>query len=592
MTIQFKLGKFSPGSPARTTSSLPNITPKMANSVSQYRKDLLEAEYRSGLYRQGSEVYQPNAEKTYLSTVTRGISKTASFTDGNTSGSWGGAGGSVRQMGEVYSPLWLYSHLNLPRDRATINAWSRAYFALNPMVHNAISLHSTYPIAKLSIKCKNKKVENFFATLIDELDLMNIIAQISQEYWLTGEAIPYAELNQSTGKWRRIIIQNPDYVVIQHNVMGGEPLISLRPDESLKRMVKSNKPSDVLQRQKLDPRIIEFVNKNENIPLDNFGCSHLARRISPYEVRGTGLVVPAFKALMLFDLFRESKYVQATSFVNPLTLVKIGSSEYKPTPQDILEYRDIFEQAEADRNFKIFTHQDVAIERVGASGGIYDISGDITQLIKEIYIALMVPSVIMDGGSDTTYSNGTVALDVLRQRYMQFRGMLTNWLRRKIFAPISMINDFYEYDGGEKHLIVPEIDWNHMSMFDMGDYINTIMQLSTGESKKVSLHTLYRSLGLDWEDEQRRIKLESIDEAILAKEKANLEKIPLNELRALGPNDEVPDVPEIPLPGESAYDKPGGGTEGGDMGMGLPGVPMSEPPPDLGGAPPSPPPTL
>jgi hypothetical protein len=567
------MGKFSSGS-----SDLPNVTPRMTSSVSQYRRGTLESEYQKGLYRQGSEVFSQASDKSYLANIAKGIRKTASFTDGSTNGGWGGAGGSVRQMGEVYSPLWLYSHLNLPRDRATINAWSRAYFALNPMVHNAISLHSTYPIAKLSIKCKNKKVENFFATQIEELDLMNVISQIAQEYWLTGEAIPYAELNQSTGKWRRIIIQNPDYVLIQHNVMGGEPLISLRPDESLKRLIKSNKASDNIQKQKLDPRIIEYVNKNENIPLDNFGCSHLARRISPYEVRGTGLIVPAFKALMLFDLFRESKYVQATSFVNPLTLVKIGSAEYKPTPQDILEYRDIFEQAEADRNFKIFTHQDVTVERVGASGGIYDIGPDITQLIKEIYIALMVPSVIMDGGSDTTYTNGTVALDVLRQRYMQFRNMLTNWLRRKIFAPISMINDFYEYEGGEKYLIVPEIDWNHMSMFDMGDYISTIMQLSTAEKKGASMHTLYRSLGLDWEDEQRRIKLESIDEAIHAKEKINLEKIPLNELRALGVNNEIPDIPDVPLPGESAYDAGGAGAAGGDMmapdmGMGLPGVP-------------------
>ena len=60
-------------------------------------------------------------------------------------------GDSVKQTPEVYSPLWLNSNLNLPRDRATINAWCRSFFALNPFVHNAINLHSTYPISKLSI---------------------------------------------------------------------------------------------------------------------------------------------------------------------------------------------------------------------------------------------------------------------------------------------------------------------------------------------------------------------------------------------------------------------------------------------------------
>ena len=76
---------------------------------------------------------------------------------------------------------------------------------------------------------------------------------------------------------------------------------------------------------------------------------------------------------------------------------------------------------------------------MGYGQGIFDISGDITQLVKEIYVGLQVPPVMMDGGADTTYANGGVALDVLRQRYMQFRNMMGQWLKRKIFAPISKI---------------------------------------------------------------------------------------------------------------------------------------------------------
>ncbi|NDB86387.1 MAG: hypothetical protein EB127_27370 [Alphaproteobacteria bacterium] len=133
--------------------------------------------------------------------------------------------------------------------------------------------------------------------------------------------------------------------------------------------------------------------------------------------------------------------------------------------------------AQSDKDFKIFTHEGVTIERVGAGGGIFAIDNDITQLIKEIYIGLQVPSVLMDGGADVTYANGGVALDVLRQRYMQFRNMMSAWLKRKIFAPISKIQGFYEYKNGEKQLIVPDIDWNHMSLFDTADYVNQLVTL-------------------------------------------------------------------------------------------------------------------
>jgi hypothetical protein len=579
--IEFKNGSFVPRQDLK-----PYITNNMARSVSQYRRAALEEELNKGLFSEkGATKSTDINSNSYLSGISTGFSKKASNYDSSSVGgagaNWRGSGGVLHQVSEVYSPLWLYSNLSLPRDRATINAWSRAFFALNPFVHNACTLHSTYPVAKLSIKCKNPKVEKFFAEMIEEINLMDMIVQIAQEYWILGEAIVYAELDKDKGKWSRLIIQNPDYVVIQ-NSLGGDPVISLRPDELLKKIVNGNSPAEVMQRSKLDPAIVDRVRKGENIPLDNFNCSHLARRISPYEVRGTGLIVPAFKALMLFDQFREAKYTQAVSMVNPLTLVKIGSAEFKPSPEDIASYRDIWEAAEADRNFKIFTHQDVAVEKIGSNSGILDDSGVVTQLVKEIFTALMVPSVIMDGGSDTTYANGSVGLDVLRQRYMQFRNMLTNWLRRKIFAPISIINDFYDYENEEKKLIVPEIDWNHMSMFDMGDYIQNLMNMTQDpNTKKASYQTLYRSLGLDYEDEQRRIRQEAISDAILAKEKVSLEKMSLNELRALGPSDEIPEVPENPLPGEDPTTGGGGAAPGGEPPPGeLPGVPPPPAPPE------------
>lgn len=593
-----KTGKYTPSSQFAATrgSSLPDISPKMANSVSQYRRDSLQTEMESGLFKNDnapggmslSSKGDPNAP-TPAGYVTGSLRKKASAgspTGGSGGANWRGSGGTLRQSPDVYSPLWLNSNLNLPRDRGTLNAWSRAFFALNGLVQNAISLHSTYPISKLSIKCKNPKVEKFFADMIEEIDLMNVCVQIAQEYWILGEAIVYAELDEANRKWSRILIQNPDYVSIQRSVVADEPTISLRPDENLKRICTSNRPSDIQQREKLDKSVIEHVRRGENIPLNNFYVSHLARKTSPYDIRGTGLVVSSFRQLMLFDKLRESKFAQADNMINPLTLVKIGGEDYKPSPIDLEGWRQVFEEAQNDKDFKIFTHDKVVVEKVGSQGGIIDISPDITQLIKEIYTGLLVPSVLMDGGSDTTYANGGVALDVLRQRYMQFRNMMTIWLRRKIFAPISKINDFYDYvqDGNKtkKVLIVPDVEWNHMSLFDAGDYINTLMQLATEDQKRASYQTLYRSLGLVWEDEVQKIRMEDIQEAIRKKEKLSLDEMSLNELRALGPSDEIQEVVQSPLPGEQ--NKPQAGGEEEDME--LPGMPSG----GGGGSPPPPPP--
>lgn len=971
-------------------SNIPQVSAIMSRSVSDIRRAKIAEEVEQGFFRDGSTSNLKEEGPTVSGRVVSSIGKNKYAQVVSGSGGYrGGSGDSVKQTPEVYSPLWLNSNLNLPRDRATINAWCRSFYALNPFVHNAVNLHSTYPISKLNIKCPNKDIEKFFNDMIEEIDLMNICVQIAQEYWLLGESFVYAELDESRGKWSRLLIQNPDYMIVKRTVVANEPIIMLRPDENLKKIIFSNRPTDIEQRKQLNNHIIDSVKRGENIPLDNFHISHLARRISPYEIRGTGLPVCIFRQLMLFDKLREcydeqteiltdsgfkkifellelkqdlnispnkvngvfvdgdntlivstksdfkiacfnsdtnaieyheptdthmsfyngkmihfegkkvdclvtsnhkmwaseqvngkwkdfekipassflnknksfkfqskvkfnqfnrnndinvcgkdipielylkilgylvsegvvysnftngrydalisvnqlitsdcykdmrksfdsfasklnkkannvirkkgtgysksfpkqmwsvsihgkdivshfkkeigigdntlshfkrlprwvldlhpnlmkvlldslvkgdgsesiskygtgsknykystvskqladdvyelayklgfvpnicvsvakksdtrivteyivmwsdtnygnypiintcekkanngggarvnevdyngvvwcfevptglfvtrrngkvtvqgnSKYAQADNMINPLTLVKVGADGpegFHPTFADLDAWRNVFEEAQNDKDFKIFTHAGVSVERVGYGQGIYDISGDITQIIKEIYVGLQVPPVLMDGGADTTYANGGVALDVLRQRYMQFRNMMSTWLKRKIFAPISKIQGFYDYSNGEKQLIVPDVDWNHMSLFDVGDYINTLLTLTQGEgpAKRASLHTLYRSMGLEFEDEVRKIRKESIQSAIDEKEKIALKSMDLNSLRSLNEGDEIPE-PKVapgqlgeggPLPGESglgANPPPGG----------LPGLDLSAPPP-------------
>lgn len=558
----------------------PMISSTGAQQVSQHRRASLNEEVAQGKFRDGSGGGTVETGLTAASHVTFS-GKIKKFASSSTGANWRGpSGDTVRQGPQAYSPLWLNSNLNLPRDKNTINAWCRAFYALNPLVHNAINLHSTYPISKLNIRCPDKRVEQFFNEMIEETDLMNVCVQLAQEFWLLGEAIVYAELDDRNLRWGRILIQNPDYIDIRPSVMASEPLIMLKPDPNLKRIVNSTKPSDLEQKRQLGPHIIEYVKRGQNIPLDNFYVSHLARKIHPYDVRGTGLPVNVFRQLMLFDKLREAKYVQADSMINPLTLVKIGSADYKPQPADLDAWRQVFEEAQNDADFKIFTHEAVTVEKIGSGSGIYDTSGDITQLLKEIYIGLMVPQVLMDGGGDTTYANGGVALDVLRQRYMQFRNMIAAWLRRKIFAPISKLNDFFEYKEKTKKLIVPEIDWNHMSLFDAGDYIQKLSEMTQDPAnKRVSVQTLYRSLGLEYEEEVRKIRREDIQAAIREKEQESLKKMPLNELRTISEEDEINEILPTPLPGEDASDVAAGSAVPTMPGAGGTGIDLSSAPP-------------
>jgi hypothetical protein len=323
-------------------------------------------------------------------------------------------------------------------------------------------------------------------------------------------------------------------------------------------------------RKFIPAHIIDYVKKGMNIPLDDFNISHLKLLSSPYDIRGTSIIVSIYKDLMLYDKLRESKFAQADGMINPLTLVTLGGDgDYRATQSDIEAFKQVLEEAQYDKDFKIVTHSGVKIERSGYSGATMDIAADITHIVENIYAGLMTPKALMDQES-ATYASSSVGLDVLRQRYDVFRNMIKKWLERKIFAPICELQDFFEYKDGEKRLLVPTIDWNHMNLYDMNDYVQ---QISTFVgNKQVSLQTLHRSLGLSYEEERRRIREEMIDDQIFSKEQQILGNMRLSEIQGLDPTRGIPEPPE----GTAAAAPAEGG--GGLPGMESPAPPMGGPP--------------
>jgi len=137
---------------------------------------------------------------------------------------------------------------------------------------------------------------------------------------------------------------------------------------------------------------------------------------------------------------------------------------------------------------------------------------------------------------------------------------------------------FTEYVDGKERLVVPQIDFNHMNLWDMNDYIRSIEQF-VGE-KQISRQTLYRTLGLSFEEENRRLKEEMILDAIRMKEEQSLQAMRLSEIRALDADSDIPEPAEGAAAGAAAGEAPeglpgvppGGGLPGMGGGGGLPGM--------------------
>jgi len=476
----------------------------------------------------------------------------------------------------------------------------------NPIVRNAITLHATYPISKFSITCEDPKVKEFFEEMFDRMGFRGVLMGIALEFWKLGESFPYLELDEDNGVWDYAFLHNPDFIRVKTSALARYPVMYLIPDDSLRRLVQGRSSSDAMLRQQLPAETAFHIMKGEDIPLPNFNVSHLKMMNSEYDIRGTSLITSCYKDLMLYDKVREMQYAQADGMINPITLVKLGdpNGQWRPNDEDIRAFQQIMEESQYDPDFKIVTHGAVSIERIGYSGATLDVSQMWDALNKNIYTGLLAPEAILNG-EGPNYSTASIGLEVLRTRYDRFREQLAQWVEKKVMEPICKLQDFYTTKGGVRKLIVPKVQWNRLNLRDMDNYVSAITGLlaTTEAPGKVSDHVLFESLDLDYEEEKKRMRKESVDRAIQAQEQQALLKMSLEELQTLDSDKPIIDAHKgeaLPVSPEQMLGGPGGMPGGPAKKPGLPkglpsGVGGGKPPgkpgggPEVPGIPPGPP---
>jgi len=415
----------------------------------------------------------------------------------------------VRMAPRPFSPFYEESNLMLPRDRREINAWARHYYTTDPWVKNAIELHSTYPLGAFGVKCDVPEITKFFNDMLQRLNFSSMIYDIGREFNIIGEVFPYSELNESTGEWERIIIQNPDFIDVKSNILT-EPVISLMPDEDLKRLITSTNPDDIALREQIPDDVLSYIYAGKNIPLHPRLVSHLARKNAPYDVRGTTQLTCVFKDLMLRDKYREAQFSIADNHVTPLKIFKVGTADgtYRPTADDLVAFRNMLEQATYDPNFTLVTHPGLEVQYVGSTGSILPLENEMDRIQDRVLTGLHI-SKAFTTSEGPTYSNASVALEILQQRYVSFRTLIEKWLEWKIFRPVSKLQGFYKVVGRQQELIIPKVAWDKINLKNNREYQQSLEGLL--RDNKVSLKSMYKSLDLNYEEEMSNIKEEIND---------------------------------------------------------------------------------
>ncbi len=475
----------------------------------------------------------------------------------------------VRVAPKPFSPFYEESNLMLPRDRREVNAWARHYYATDAWVGNAIDLHSTYPLSAFGVKSDDEVVTKFFNTMLNELNFSSLIYQIGLEYNIIGEVFPLCDLNENTGKWSKITVYNPDYIDVKSNVLTNS-VISIIPDDELKRIVSSTNPDDISIREQLQPGILPYIYSGRNIPVSERFISHISRKNSPYDLRGTTILTRVFKDLMYRDKLREAQFAIADNHVTPLKIFKVGTADgtYRPQSADLQAFRDMLEQATYDPNFTLVTHPGLEVQYVGSTGSILPLDGEMDRIEDRVLTGLFT-SKAFTHSEGPTFSNASVALEVLQQRYVSFRTLIEKWLEWKIFRPICKLQGFTRVRAGVEELILPKVNWDKINLKNNREYQSALEGLV--REQKVSIHSLYKTLDLSYDEEMNYIKQEIVDLQEIA---YKLEQVYTGPENINVTSDAKDSKPEEEQTAEKETPESGGGLDfdlgGGDGGGGMP----------------------
>ena len=263
----------------------------------------------------------------------------------------------------------------------------RYYYENEPKVAAAIDFYSNFAINGFETACEHHAIKKFFDNVNAKLNLDSWTKMMSKEYYLIGDVFPFLEIDcdkckgsgisregklcrHPGGSFRRLVVLNPDWIDVQTNIMVDDPVITMIPDDELKKIVWRKQPKAIYDR--LPANIRQLILGNRPIPLSNECVSHLRHNPYPYGTYGVSLLRRLFKTLAYKDKLMSAQWIIAERMILPVRVIKLGDSERPAGPADIADVQAQLANVVNDPNLTLVTHHAFNYDWIGCLSTDYE----------------------------------------------------------------------------------------------------------------------------------------------------------------------------------------------------------------------------
>lgn len=455
----------------------------------------------------------------FINKVSKSLQKQASCSGSSSSMSFGRGGDTMMSSPQFYHPEYEPSSLVLPRDPIEVNAWCRYFYKYDPLVSTACDCHAELPISTIRLtlpECQDRKKALFIKNKYEEmcstenLDLFNKLIQIGIEHYKIGNVFPFTQWNNEKMMWTRMSLLDPDFVEIDKLQFSNKIRIDLRPNDRLKEVVSNGpdhpKTGEIFKTLPID--VVEMISSNKKIPLNTdpingSHVAHIANKMADYDMLGTGIIERNFKALVYKDRLRQSQDAIAARHLTPKHLIWAENM----SNADVGSIREQVDNAFADPDYAIITNFQLNWELIGTSQGLMQLSPEWDWITNELMIGLMINKSFLLG--EGAFANGQTVLEVMNQRYANYREKLESFIITSLFIPMAKRNNWYEWEDGidgkrVQRLIYPRIKWNKINLVDDTAHKQLLSQMAA--AGQIDLQTYIEQFGLDTETIKDRLE--------------------------------------------------------------------------------------
>lgn len=433
-----------------------------------------------------------------------------------------------KYTGQGYDLEILPEHAYVLNGYVTSNC--RYYYENEPKVASAIDFYSHFAINGFETQCEHHSIKRFFDNLNKKLNLDYWCKLLSKEYYMLGDVFPFLEIEcekcggssitpagkpcrHPGGSFRRLVVLNPDWIDVQTNIMVDDPVITLIPDDELKKVVWRKQPKAIYDR--LPANIRALILGNRPIPLSNESVSHLRHNPYPYGTYGVSLIRRLFKTLAYKDKLMSAQWIIAERMILPVRIIKLGDSERPAGPADIADVQNQIANVVNDPNLTLVTHHAFNYDWIGTSGKVLQLSNEYELIDKEILQGLMINDALLSGMMGS-YQSAAIGAEAMIQRMESWRIELSRWIEDKIYKPIAQMKGFVDEAAskeiGEPVWIYPKISWNELNIRDDSQQKQLLNALF--DKGLISGQTLLEKYNMDYDHEIERLRYESASQKL------------------------------------------------------------------------------